>query len=190
MTFRQRPPRAQNHIHFDEQEQHPVERGSGPEIVAKTVESVLTLKQAVILRAGDPGPCLMKQLVIALAIAIQTSAALALPCEGSRLAITVTNWSITSPKPGTYLITVDLQDQYDPMKSANGRIFFTDSRGAVIASGRIDRHLQINSGSWTKQTIKSNKARWGRLSRMSRANVSVTTCVHSASFEDGTSQAF
>lgn len=165
-------------------------RVNGREIVAMTVESTIVAQASGDLAAGDPRPCLMRQLVFAFVIALQTSAALALPCEGSGLAVTIANWSMTSLAPGSYVVTVDLQGQYDPMKSVIGRIFFTDSKGAMIASARIDRHLHISSGSWTKQTIKSNKARWARLSKMSHSNVSVTTCVHSASFEDGTTQAF
>lgn len=132
----------------------------------------------------------MKWLIFAFAIAFQSTAALALPCEGSRLAVIADGWSVTSPAPGSYRITVDLQGQTQPMKSAIGRIFFVDRRGDVISSTKIDRHLQINSGSWTKQTTKSTNARWGQLIGMSHSNVSVRTCVHSASFEDGTSQAF
>ncbi len=131
-----------------------------------------------------------KQLIFAFAIAFQSTAALALPCEGSRLAVTAPSWSVTSPAPGSYRITVDLQGQAEPMKSAVGRIYFIDRRGGVISSTKIDRHLQINPGSWTKQTTKSNNARWGQLIGMNHSDVSVSTCVHSASFEDGTTQAF
>jgi hypothetical protein len=132
----------------------------------------------------------MKQLIFAMALAFQTSAAQALPCEGSRVVITVPKWSITSAAPGKYLISIYLQGQYDPMKSAIGRIFFIDRRGTVVSSVKINGHLQIDSGSWTKQSIRSSKARWSRLIQMSHSDVSVTACVHSASFEDGTVQAF
>lgn len=132
----------------------------------------------------------MKRLIFALAIACQSNAALALPCEGSRLAVTAPKWSVTSPAPGSYRITVDLQGQAEPMKSAIGRIFFIDRSGNVISSTKIDRHLQISSGSWTKQTTKSTNARWGQLVGMKHSEVSVSTCVHFAKFEDGTTQAF
>ncbi|MFA6031282.1 MAG: hypothetical protein WC889_00045 [Myxococcota bacterium] len=133
---------------------------------------------------------MLKQLIFAFAIAFQSTAALALPCEGSRLAIIADGWSVTSPAPGSYRITVDLQGQVEPLTNATGRIFFIDRTGGVISSTKIDRHLQINPGGWTKQTTKSNSARWGRLVGMAHSNVSVSTCVHSASFEDGTTQAF
>lgn len=132
----------------------------------------------------------MKQMIFALAIAFQSSAALAFPCEGSKLAVTATGWSVTSPTPGSYLITVDLQGEVEPMKNATGRIFFIDKRGVVISSTKIDRHLAINSGSWTKQTTKSNSAQWGQLVAMRHADVSLRTCIYSARFEDGTTQAF
>ncbi len=132
----------------------------------------------------------MKQIIFALAIAVQSSAAQSFPCEGSKLAITATGWSVTSPTRGSYLITVDLQGEVEPMTNAIGRIFFIDKRGVVISSTKVDGHLHINSGSWTKQTTKSNNARWGQLVGMSHTDVSLRTCIHSAKFEDGTTQAF
>lgn len=133
---------------------------------------------------------MIKRVILAFAVALHSATALALPCEGSRLAVTATNWSVKSPRHGSYLITVDLLGETEPMRNAIGRIFFTDSTGAVISSIKIDRHLRINPGSWTRQTKKSNDARWAQLITMSHADVSVKICVHSAAFDDGTTQAF
>lgn len=159
-----------------------------PEIVAKILKTRGRLISHVPRHFRRTS--LLKQLIFALAITCQSTAVLALPCEGSRLVVAVAGWSVKSPAPGSYRITVDLQGQAEPMKNANGRIFFIDRGGDVISSTKIARHLQINPGSWTKQTTKSNNARWGRLIGMNHSDVSVSTCVHSVSFEDGTAQAF
>ncbi len=60
----------------------------------------------------------MKILMLAFALTCQSSAALALPCEGSRLAVTVAGWSITSLTVGEYFIIVDLKGAVDRLALA------------------------------------------------------------------------